>query len=50
MSKMGISDLNSYRGAKLFDVLGLARDVVDTFFPRPRRTPAPSGSRSSSRT
>ena len=29
MSKMGISDVASYRGAQLFDVLGLAQEVVD---------------------
>ena len=33
MSKMGISDLASYRGAQLFDTLGLAGEVVDAFFP-----------------
>jgi glutamate synthase domain-containing protein 2/glutamate synthase domain-containing protein 1/glutamate synthase domain-containing protein 3 len=33
MSKMGISDLDSYRGAKLFDALGLAVDVLDAVFP-----------------
>jgi len=30
MSKMGIADLASYRGAQIFDAVGLARDVVDT--------------------
>lgn len=29
MSKMGIADVASYRGAQLFEALGLARDVVD---------------------
>ena len=29
MSKMGISDVASYRGAQLFEAIGLARDVVD---------------------
>ena len=33
MSKMGISDLASYRGAQLFDTLGLGADVVDAYFP-----------------
>jgi glutamate synthase domain-containing protein 2/glutamate synthase domain-containing protein 1/glutamate synthase domain-containing protein 3 len=29
MAKMGIADVASYRGAQLFDALGLASDVVD---------------------
>ena len=29
LSKMGIADIASYRGAQLFEALGLARDVVD---------------------
>ena len=29
MSKMGISAVNSYRGAQLFEAVGLAREVVD---------------------
>jgi glutamate synthase (ferredoxin) len=29
MAKMGIADVASYRGAQLFDALGLAADVVD---------------------
>ena len=33
MSKMGISVLDSYRGAQLFDALGLDREVIDTCFP-----------------
>ncbi len=33
MSKMGIADVASYRGAQLFEALGLARDVVETCFP-----------------
>jgi glutamate synthase (ferredoxin) len=32
MSKMGIADVASYRGAQLFEALGLARDVVDMCF------------------
>ena len=32
MSKMGISVLDSYRGAHLFDILGLDRDVVEHCF------------------
>ena len=32
MSKMGISSVSSYRGAQLFEAVGLARDVVDMAF------------------
>jgi glutamate synthase (ferredoxin) len=38
MSKMGISVVDSYRGAHLFDILGLHKSVVDHCFPH---TPAP---------
>ncbi|HTV08964.1 MAG TPA: glutamate synthase-related protein [Candidatus Aquilonibacter sp.] len=38
MSKMGISVVDSYRGAHLFDILGLHMSVVDRCFPE---TPAP---------
>jgi len=38
MSKMGISVVDSYRGAHLFDILGLHKSVVDHCFPN---TPAP---------
>jgi glutamate synthase (ferredoxin) len=38
MSKMGISVVDSYRGAHLFDILGLHKSVVDRCFPN---TPAP---------
>ncbi|MBB5064325.1 glutamate synthase-related protein [Granulicella mallensis] len=38
MSKMGISVVDSYRGAHLFDILGLHASVVNTCFPN---TPAP---------
>ncbi len=38
MSKMGISVVDSYRGARLFDILGLHQDVVGRCFPE---TPAP---------
>src|SRR6202522_3368100 len=38
MSKMGISVLDSYRGAHLFDVLGLDGDVVELCF---KGTPSP---------
>ena len=32
MSKMGISTLQSYRGAQIFEIVGLADDVVDRYF------------------
>ncbi len=31
-SKMGISTLQSYQGAQIFEILGLNRDVVDKYF------------------
>ncbi|HEY0785750.1 MAG TPA: glutamate synthase-related protein [Acidobacteriaceae bacterium] len=40
MSKMGISIVDSYRGAHLFDALGLNAEVMDTCF---FGTPAPLG-------
>ncbi len=40
MSKMGVSVVDSYRGAYPFDILGLSRQVVDRCFPN---TPAPLG-------
>ena len=40
LSKVGISDVASYRGAQLFDSIGLAREVVDRCFPG---TSAPLG-------
>jgi glutamate synthase (NADPH/NADH) large chain len=40
MSKMGISVVDSYRGAHLFDAIGLANHVVDKCFPG---VPAPIG-------
>ncbi|MCX8060804.1 MAG: glutamate synthase-related protein, partial [Aquificaceae bacterium] len=33
MSKMGISTLNSYQGAKIFDTVCLNRDFVEEYFP-----------------
>ena len=33
MSKMGISTLRSYRGAQIFEAIGLGDDVVSRFFP-----------------
>lgn len=32
MSKMGISTLQSYHGAQIFEVLGISKEVVDQFF------------------
>src|SRR5207248_11361132 len=41
MSKMGISALSSYRGAQIFEAIGLATDVVDTYFcGTPNRVPS----------
>lgn len=40
MSKMGISVLDSYRTAQLFDILGLGEEVVERCFPG---TPSPLG-------
>ncbi len=40
MSKMGISVVDSYRGAHLFDAIGLSHHVVDKCFPG---VPAPIG-------
>ena len=38
LSKMGISTVDSYRGAQIFDAIGLDRDVVDLCF---EGTPSP---------
>ncbi|MDD4981065.1 MAG: glutamate synthase large subunit [Candidatus Omnitrophica bacterium] len=32
LSKMGISTLQSYRGAQIFEALGLRQDVIDAYF------------------
>jgi len=32
MSKMGISTLHSYRGAQIFEAVGICRDVIDRYF------------------
>ena len=40
LSKMGISTLDSYRGAQIFDVIGLADEVIELCF---RGTPSPLG-------
>ena len=36
ISKMGISTIGSYRGAQLFEIIGLDRDVVDVVLHRRR--------------
>jgi glutamate synthase (NADPH/NADH) large chain len=33
MSKMGISTVASYRGAQIFEAVGLSQELVDTWFP-----------------
>src|SRR5664280_194849 len=37
-ARMGISTLSSYRGAQLFDVIGLADEIADRCFPAAPRT------------
>ena len=32
MSKMGISTVSAYRGAQIFEAVGLGRDLIDTYF------------------
>lgn len=32
MSKMGISTLNAYRGAQIFEIVGLNKKIVETYF------------------
>jgi glutamate synthase domain-containing protein 2 len=32
MSKMGISTIQSYRGAQIFEAVGLRQDVIDKYF------------------
>jgi len=32
LSKMGISTIQSYQGAQIFEALGIAEDVIDTYF------------------
>ncbi len=34
MAKMGISTVRSYRGAALFEALGISQEVIDEYFPR----------------
>lgn len=33
MSKMGISTIQSYNGAQIFEALGLSKKLIDTYFP-----------------
>jgi glutamate synthase domain-containing protein 2/glutamate synthase domain-containing protein 1/glutamate synthase domain-containing protein 3 len=33
LSKMGISTLQSYRGAQIFEAVGLSRELIDKYFP-----------------
>jgi glutamate synthase (ferredoxin) len=40
LSKMGISTIQSYMGAQIFEALGLSTDVIDNYF---TGTPAPVG-------
>jgi glutamate synthase (NADPH/NADH) large chain len=40
LSKMGISTIQSYMGAQIFEALGLSNDVIDKYF---TGTPAPIG-------
>ncbi|TMK18943.1 MAG: hypothetical protein E6G68_06555, partial [Actinobacteria bacterium] len=40
LSKMGISCVDSYRGAAIFDAIGLSQDVIDLCF---EGTPSPLG-------
>ncbi|HVL51958.1 MAG TPA: glutamate synthase large subunit [Actinomycetota bacterium] len=40
MSKMGISTTDSYRGAQIFDAIGIGREVIDLAF---TGTPSPMG-------
>ena len=39
MSKMGVTVIQSYRGARLFEIVGLSREVINRFFPF---TPCPA--------
>lgn len=40
MSKMGISSLQSYRGAQIFDAIGISNEVIERYF---TRTTSPIG-------
>ena len=41
---MGISTLQSYRGAQIFEAVGLDQDVIDEYFTGRRRASAASAS------
>ena len=43
LSKMGISTIQSYRGAQIFEAVGLKEDFVESYF---TRTPSRIGDRS----
>ncbi len=43
MAKMGISDVDSYRGAEVFEAIGLADDVLRECFPHTPATTGPVG-------
>ena len=32
MSKMGIATITSYKGAQLFEAIGLSQDIIDAYF------------------
>ena len=32
LSKMGISTIQSYRGAQIFEAVGISTEVIDTYF------------------
>jgi len=34
MSKMGISTVQSYIGAQIFEAVGISEEVINTYFPR----------------
>ncbi|MEI8201220.1 MAG: glutamate synthase large subunit [Eubacteriales bacterium] len=40
LSKMGISAIQSYKGAQIFEALGIGKNVIDTYF---TSTPSPIG-------
>ena len=44
MSKMGISTVQSYRGAQIFEAIGLEQDVRRPYFTGPPRASRASGS------
>ena len=33
MSKMGVSTIRSYKGAQIFEAVGLGKDLIDDYFP-----------------